>query len=204
MKWKLTAKWELVKSMLKIFPVFLALIIVAACPNPMDDLDGGSPPPIFTVSYDGNGNSGGTVPTDANNYEEGQSFTVFGNTQSLAKIGHTFAGWNTQADCCRTTCTQGETCVMEGADVTLYAEWTINLYTLTYDGNGSTSGSVPTGPASYDYGQQVTVLENTDSLVKMQDGISLLFTGWNTAADGSETDHAAAATFNIGSDAVSL
>ena len=41
MEWKQTAEWKLVKSMLKVFPVLLLLIMVAACPNPTNDLEGG-------------------------------------------------------------------------------------------------------------------------------------------------------------------
>ncbi|MBE3140295.1 MAG: InlB B-repeat-containing protein, partial [Thermoplasmata archaeon] len=86
------------------------------------------------------------------------------------------------------------------ADITVYAKWTINSYFVTYNGNGNTAGTVPVDPSSpYDYGETVTVLGNTGSLVKIQDGISLLFTGWNTTADGSGTRYIEAGTFNMGS-----
>jgi uncharacterized repeat protein (TIGR02543 family) len=50
----------------------------------------------------------------------------------------------------------------------------------------------------------VTVLGNTGNLVKTQDGISLLFTGWNTAANGSETSYKEADTFDMGNANVTL
>jgi len=73
------------------------------------------------------------------------------------------------------------------------------IYTVTYNGNGSTGGTVPTDANNYEQGDSVTVLGNTGNLEKTQDGISsLLFTGWNTAADGSGTSYNAADTFNMG------
>ena len=83
---------------------------------------------------------------------------------------------------------------MGAANVTLYAKWTQNpTYTVTYNGNGSTSGSAPTDPNAYLQGATVTVIGNTGNLAK----IGFTFTGWNTAADGSGTTYAAAATFTI-------
>ena len=82
--------------------------------------------PTYTVTYDGS--AGGSVPVDATNYEQGQLVTVLGNTGSLVIAGHSFVGWNTQADGNGTTYTQGQTFAMGTADVTLYAKWT--AYTL--------------------------------------------------------------------------
>ena len=76
--------------------------------------------------------------------------------------------------------------------------------TVTYNGNGNTSGTAPIDSNSpYESGEEVTVLGKGD-LVKKQDGISLLFTGWNTAANGSGTAQAAGSTFAIGSTNVIL
>ena len=52
-------------------------------------------PTTYTVTYDGNGSTGGTVPLDSNSYLTGDTVTVLGNTGSLEKTGYTFAGWNT-------------------------------------------------------------------------------------------------------------
>lgn len=76
-----------------------------------------------TVTYNGNGNTGGTVPIDSNTYLKGQSVTVLGNTGSLVKTGFSFSGWNTQANGSGTTYTQGQTFILGGSSVTLYALW---------------------------------------------------------------------------------
>ena len=72
-------------------------------------------------------------------------------------------------------------------------------YTVTYNGNSSTGGTVPADANNYEQGDNVTVLGNTGNLVKNQDGISLLFTGWNTVDNGSGTSYDAAATLTMGS-----
>jgi uncharacterized repeat protein (TIGR02543 family) len=55
-------------------------------------------------------------------------------------------------------------------------------YTVTYNGNGSDSGTVPIDPSSpYTSGSSVTVLGNSGSLAKT----GYTFNGWNTASDGS-------------------
>jgi uncharacterized repeat protein (TIGR02543 family) len=77
-------------------------------------------------------------------------------------------------------------------------------YTVTYNGNTNTGGTVPSDANNYEQGDSVTVLGNTGNLVKTQDGISLLFTGWNTAADGSGTSYNEADTFSMGSANVTL
>jgi len=66
---------------------------------------------------------------------------------------------------------------------------------VTYNDNTSSSGSVPTDPASYYTGQTVPVLSNSGNLKKT--GYS--FGGWNTAANGSGTTYAVGETFSMGS-----
>jgi len=80
--------------------------------------------PTYTVTYNGNGNDGGSVPTDSNNYPTGATVTVLGNTGSLVKTGYTFAGWNTAAGGSGTSYSAGNTFPMGAANVTLYARWT--------------------------------------------------------------------------------
>lgn len=66
-------------------------------------------------------------------------------------------------------------------------------YSVTYDGNGNDSGSVPVDGNAYNSGDPVTVLGNTGSL-----GLTgFTFNGWNTAANGSGTSYVASDIFNI-------
>lgn len=68
-----------------------------------------------------------------------------------------------------------------------------STFNVTYDGNGATSGIVPEDTNDYEDDDEVTVLGNTGGLIRT----GYTFAGWNTAADGSGTGYAPAATFNI-------
>ena len=157
--------------------------------------------PTYTVTYNGNGNTAGTAPADANAYEQGASVIVKANTGALVKAGFTFAGWNTAADGSGTSYAGSETFNIGAANVTLYANWTQNAtYTVTYNGNGSTSGGVPTDANAYEQGASVTVKTNSGNLAKT----GYTFAGWNTANDGTGTSYAGGETFNIGAANVTL
>jgi uncharacterized repeat protein (TIGR02543 family) len=77
---------------------------------------------------------------------------------------------------------------------------TATKYSVTYLGNGNTSGAIPVDGNSYDSGASATALSNDGSLVKT--GFS--FVGWNTAADGSGTDYIPGSAIAIGSSNVVL
>jgi uncharacterized repeat protein (TIGR02543 family) len=80
-------------------------------------------PEYYTVTYSGNGNTGGSAPTDANSpYLSSSIITVLGNTGNLTKTGYTFAGWNTAADGSGTNYASGATFTISG-DTSLYARW---------------------------------------------------------------------------------
>ncbi len=153
----------------------------------------------YTVSYNANNPTSGTAPATQTKYH-GVDLTLAANNGSLAKTGYTLTGWNTQDDGLGTHYNLEGTYTANAA-TTLYAEWTINTYTVTYDGNGSTGGSVPTDPNNpYNYNTTVTVLGNTGSLVKT----SSTFNGWNSAADGSGTSYSSGNTFAMPANNVTL
>ena len=74
--------------------------------------------------------------------------------------------------------------------------FTATPYSVTYNGNGSDGGVVPTDANYYASGESVTVLDNTGSLTKEEK----IFGGWNTASDGSGISYVAGATFSISND----
>ena len=105
-----------------------------------------------TVTYNGNGSTGGAVPTDGNSYLPGVTVTVLGNSGSLVKTGYAFVGWNTAANGSGTTYAAGYTFVMGAANVTLYAAWTQNQV--------STPQFSP-GAGTYSSAQAVTISTST-------------------------------------------
>ena len=81
---------------------------------------------------------------------------------------------------------------------------TTPTYTVTYDGNSNTGGFVPTDANTYESGEEVIVLGNSGSMEKVQDGIFLLFNGWNISANGSGTCYTPSDTFSMGSSDITL
>jgi uncharacterized repeat protein (TIGR02543 family) len=157
--------------------------------------------PTYTVTYDANGASSGSVPSDSTAYQQGTTVTVLSNPGNLSRTGYLFIGWNTAANGSGTSYTTAATFTMGSSNVTLYAQWSLNpTYTVTYNGNGASSGSVPVDSMSYENGTTLTVLNNTGNLART--GYS--FTGWNTAANGFGTSRPAGTTFTIGSSNVTL
>lgn len=82
----------------------------------------------FTVTYDGNGSTGGTAPIDDTTYTSSNKTVTVLDNDSLVKanaspvFNYTFGGWNTRADGKGTTYDAGETFTIT-ADTTLYAIW---------------------------------------------------------------------------------
>lgn len=81
----------------------------------------------FTVTYQTNGGS----PIEPASYDSGS--TVIEPTDPT-KEGYTFVGWYTDENL-ETAYTFGP---MPEADLTLYAKWSINQYTITFESNGGT------------------------------------------------------------------
>ena len=153
------------------------------------------PPVTYTMTYDGNGNDGGTAPVDPNSpYISGAAVTVLGQG-TLTRTGYTFNGWNTTSDGSGTSYAPATSFIIS-ANTILYAQWTLIppvTYTVTYDGNGSDGGTAPVdGSSPYVTGSTVTVL-GQGSLTRT----GYTFNNWNTASDGSGTSYAPAATFTI-------
>ena len=92
----------------------------------------GGGPAKYAISYNGNGNTGGTPPSDSGRYATGSAVTVLGNTGGLTRAGYSFAGWNTKADGTGTSEAAGATLVMGTADVTLQATWSTQVGTANW------------------------------------------------------------------------
>ncbi|MEI7902757.1 MAG: InlB B-repeat-containing protein, partial [bacterium] len=148
----------------------------------------------YTVTYNANNATSGTAPTDGTIYNTGNSVTVLANSDSLARTGYTFAGWTLASDGSGTVYgpSYTTTFTMGSANVTLYAKWTINSYTLTYDGNFSDGGTLPS-PVTQNYSTTTEVAAGVTKTGSM-------FAGWNTAADGTGTPYGVGSTFTFTAD----
>ena len=145
----------------------------------------------YAISFAANGSTGGSVPASGSYTPGGASYTVAGNTGSLVKAGYTFSGWNTVADGSGTAYAAAASYAVS-ASATLHAQWSVASYVITFDGNGSTSGSVPTAGAYTTGGVAYSVPGNTGLLVRP----GYDFVSWNAAADGSGVAHDAASSYS--------
>lgn len=94
---------------------------------------------VYKVTYNGNGSTGGFVPTDNNYYFSTETFTAASNSGSLVKSGSTFVGWNTKADGSGTDVAEGATNIAYSTltNGVLYAKWTSTGCTPPSDPSGS-------------------------------------------------------------------
>ena len=134
----------------------------------------------YAVTFDGNGSTSGSIPSVSVTYGAGE-VTLPAN--GFTKTGYTFTGWNTQANGGGVSYADGSSVSDLLSDLTLYAQWTADTYTVSFDGNGSTSGT--TASMQVTYGEAAKALTANGFT---RDDYS--FAGWNTAADGSGTSYA--------------
>jgi uncharacterized repeat protein (TIGR02543 family) len=83
------------------------------------------PSNTYTVTYDGNGNTGGAAPEDVTWYETSTEVTVLGQG-SLVRPGYAFAGWNTSEVGSGDGYESGDMFFIGTNHVVLYAQWLLN------------------------------------------------------------------------------
>ena len=92
----------------------------------------------YRVTYDGNGATSGTVPTDETVYDdENNTVTVLGNTGNLVKDCNNWGGWNTEEDGSGDTYQANETFTIT-SHTTLYAIWNARSYSYSLNQTGAT------------------------------------------------------------------
>ena len=128
----------------------------------------------YTLTYNGNTNTTGSVPASATEYASGAIVTVKGNSGELAKPGYDFNGWKTSASS-GTAYAAGSNITMT-QNYTLYAQWLAHTISLVLDANGGETN----GSASVKY--DGTELEAGMVGVTGLTGKTLL--GYYAAADG--------------------
>jgi uncharacterized repeat protein (TIGR02543 family) len=144
-------------------------------------------PASIPLTYNANGGSGADV---TNNYNQNSTATISGNP-SFTNGALVFYGWNTASDGSGTSYPAGSFITMNSSK-TLYAQWVSATpqYTVTYDGNGATGGSVPAPPTNYPSGVQVPILSQ-NSLTRS----GYTFLGWNSSSSGIGSSYVPGFTF---------
>ena len=95
-----------------------------------------------------------------------------------SRTGYTFGGWYKEAAC---TNKVSDATYTPTSNITVYAKWTANTYTIAYDGNGATGGNTANSSHTYDSAKNLTANGYTKTGYE--------FIGWNTKSDGSGTGY---------------
>ncbi len=114
---------------------------------------------FYTITFNANGGSLGTVNATSA-IAEG---SVIGTLPTPTRTGYTFAGWWTSSS----GGTQISASTTVSGNVTYYAHWTVNQYTVTFNANGGTGGTTKT----QNYGTSLTAPTVTRT--------GYTFTGWS-------------------------
>ena len=116
-----------------------------------------------SLTYDGNGNTAGNMPTTSAFYTSGETVEVL----DLVKDGYSFVGWNTSSDGSGMNYAASETFTIT-MDIKLYAQWTLNTYRVSFDVDG---GSEVAG-MNVDYDTVITASIESPSKTNYE------FAGW--------------------------
>lgn len=125
--------------------------------------------PSYTVTY--NANSGTGAPASQTKWY-GTNLTL--STAKPARTGYTFSKWNTNSSGTGTSYNPGAS-YTSNANLTLYAIWTANTFTVSYNANGGTGA-----PANQTktYGTNLTLSSTKPTRENYN------FLGWSTSANG--------------------
>jgi len=136
--------------------------------------------PSYAVTYNANGGSGAPAK-QTKWYNE----TLALSTDKPIRDGYNFLRWNTNSGGTGTNYNSGANYTGNAA-LTLYAQWQIKTYTISYNANGG-----GTAPASQ--------TKNHGASINLQSAIvdrpNYRFAGWNTKPDGTGTSYGANASY---------
>lgn len=135
-----------------------------------------SHPLNYTIAFNGNNNTGGSMSNITASYIA----TTTLPSNKFTRTGYSFAHWNTAPNNTGKSLSNGagatkdNTGASPGGTVTLYAIWTANSYTVTFNANG---GTTPTASKSVTY-------DSTYGTLPTPTRAGYRFDGWFTAASG--------------------
>jgi uncharacterized repeat protein (TIGR02543 family) len=138
--------------------------------------------PRLAVSFNANGGIG-TMASETQNYDVASALT----TNTFTQTGYTFSGWNTVANGTGTAYADDVTYTFT-QNLTLYAQWTINSYTVSFNANGGI-GTMASETQNYDVASALTTNTFTQT--------GYTFSGWNTVANGTGTAYADDVTYTF-------
>ena len=132
----------------------------------------------YTITYELDGG------TNADDNPESYTIEDLITLEAPTKNGYSFGGWYEAKNFSGTAVASWKT-GEKTEDVTLYAKWTANNYTVKFNKNADdATGDVP-ADIQTTYDKEFELPENTFTKIGYN------FAGWNTEADGNGTDYEA-------------
>lgn len=122
----------------------------------------------YTATFNGNGGSTPSPSSITKKYN-----TALGTLPTCTRTGYTFLGWYTASS----GGTKISTTTVVTKDITYYAQWSINSYTLTFNPNG---GTVTPTSKNLEYNSAYGTLPTPTKASDAQ--YTYTFAGWYTAA----------------------
>jgi uncharacterized repeat protein (TIGR02543 family) len=149
----------------------------------------------YRISYEGNGNTDGSAPTDSDAYFQGDTATASARPEGFEKAGYGFDGWNTSADGSGTDYAPGVSIGIGTSNITLYAKWhVLSMWATGFNARGQLGDGTNTDRLT-----PVKVMENVKAVAAgelhtmiLKNDDSLWGSGQNgdgQLGDGTGTDH---------------
>ncbi len=140
---------------------------------------------IFKVTFNINTGDSGSMPEQTIDTASETSLTL--NENKFTKAGHTFDGWNTQADGNGDSYTDKQSIPATDFDknLILYAQWRKNKVTVKFDPNTGDGGETMEDQ-TIDTTSETSLTLNENRFTKT----GYTFSSWNTAGNGSGTTYA--------------
>lgn len=139
-------------------------------------------PVLYQVAFNANGGSGSTMPNQDFVYDQSQALFSHG----YERAGYSFVGWTLTEKWTGHVYGDGEVVsnvsTVDGATVTMYAQWEPQAYYIEFNGNGGNVGLMLDQKCFYDLSSKL--VKNDFTL----DGYH--FVGWDTASGGTGTRYA--------------
>ena len=131
----------------------------------------------FTVNFNANGATG-SMAAQGFVYDVAQNLTA----NSFTREGYTFTGWNTKVDGTGTSYSDKQSVTNiagTSTSVTLYAQWSVNKFTVKFDINCDEGGEGTMSNQSFTYNESQKLTTNAFT----REGYKFL--GWSTTKGGS-------------------
>ena len=140
--------------------------------------------PTYTISYNANGGSG-APSSQTKKYGE----TLKLSSTKPTRTGYSFLGWSTSSSATSASYSAGGN-FTSNANTTLYAVWSINTYTISYNANGG-SGA----PSSQTKKYNVTLTLSSTKPTRT----NYNFLGWSTSSSATSATYSPGGSFALNS-----